>query len=75
MRKIIYLFIISAIFNFNFAGNLFANPCEKDAKQYCSDIQPGGGRIKDCLKDHFDQPGVFVPPSMLMKLIPRVKLI
>ena len=26
--------------------------CLKDAKAQCPDVQPGGGKIKDCLKTH-----------------------
>lgn len=27
--------------------------CREDAKNFCSGIQPGGGRIMDCLWDHY----------------------
>lgn len=27
--------------------------CMKDAQTFCQDVQPGGGRIKDCLEDHY----------------------
>lgn len=26
--------------------------CEGDVKQFCNDVQPGGGRIINCLKQH-----------------------
>ena len=29
------------------------NACQADAKQFCSTVEPGGGRIKECLLDHF----------------------
>ena len=34
------------------ADVVLANPCEEDAKTFCSGVQPGGGRIINCLKDH-----------------------
>jgi hypothetical protein len=27
--------------------------CKGDAETFCKGVQPGGGRIMDCLKDHF----------------------
>ena len=39
---------------FNFTIISFAqNPCKEDVAKYCSDVQSGGGRIADCLKDHY----------------------
>ncbi len=29
--------------------------CRSDAQQFCKGIQPGGGRIKDCLEDHYKE--------------------
>lgn len=29
--------------------------CKQDAQTLCKAIQPGGGRILDCLKDHYKQ--------------------
>jgi len=38
----------------NFTIVSFAeNPCKEDIAKYCSGVQPGGGRIMDCLKDHY----------------------
>jgi hypothetical protein len=33
-----------------FAGN--ARPCDSDVAKFCKDVQPGGGGIIQCLKDH-----------------------
>ena len=27
-------------------------PCAADAKKFCGDVQPGGGRIAKCMKSH-----------------------
>ena len=27
-------------------------PCQQDIQQFCQGVQPGGGRIPDCLKQH-----------------------
>lgn len=29
--------------------------CRDDAQSFCRGIQPGGGRIKDCLEDHYKE--------------------
>ncbi len=29
--------------------------CREDARSFCSNVQPGGGRIKDCLLDHYKE--------------------
>ncbi len=29
--------------------------CRDDAKTFCKGIQPGGGRILDCLEDHYKE--------------------
>jgi len=51
MKKITWLFFLAMMFSFS--SRSFANPCEPDVKQYCSDVEPGGGRIMNCLQDHY----------------------
>ena len=29
--------------------------CREDAQNFCKGVQPGGGRILDCLKDHYKE--------------------
>jgi len=38
--------------------------CKPDIDQFCSDVQPGGGRILACLQHH--QPDVSVPCQQAM---------
>jgi len=33
-------------------GSAARSACRDDAKKFCSDVQPGGGRIINCLEDH-----------------------
>lgn len=51
-----FTLILSLIFLLN-ASNASAEAggCTTDVQKFCGDIQPGGGRIMKCLKDHRDQ--------------------
>lgn len=33
----------------------FLNSCDEDVRNYCSAVQPGGGRIIQCLKEHSNE--------------------
>ena len=33
-------------------GKKGEGPCAADAKKFCGDVQPGGGRIAGCMKSH-----------------------
>ena len=55
IRKI----LVTALLAFSFAGGVHAQDrkglreaCIGDAKKFCSGIQPGGGRIVQCLRSH-----------------------
>jgi Cysteine rich repeat len=55
IRKI----LATALLAFSFAGGAHAQDrkglreaCMGDAKKFCSGIQPGGGRIVQCLRSH-----------------------
>ncbi len=32
-----------------------AHPCADDAKKFCKDVAPGGGRLARCLKEHVNE--------------------
>ena len=63
MKKILLLVVITllslspAVFAAEAQGPLetFAKGCEKELKTYCSDVQPGEGRLLACLYAHNDQ--------------------
>ena len=53
MRVVLVLFVVCL----GTAGALaqsrsFRGACGNDVKALCGSIQPGGGRIKECLKEH-----------------------
>lgn len=33
-------------------GPMFAQACKGDVQKFCTDVQPGGGRVINCLKEH-----------------------
>ncbi len=35
-----------------------AGPCNDIIKKYCSEVTPGGGRIKQCLDKHLDEASI-----------------
>ncbi len=35
------------------APSALAKACAKDVKSVCADVKPGGGKLKDCVKEHF----------------------
>ena len=37
------------------AGNGIDEPCRADAKKLCQGVEPGGGRILACLKEHREE--------------------
>ena len=42
----------------------FASACAADIKTHCTGVQPGGGRIYQCLKQHEDQLGAACQDQM-----------
>lgn len=36
-------------------GNMMRSACKADVQQFCSDVQRGGGRIINCLFDHYKE--------------------
>ncbi len=55
--KIRWFFMIAAMFCLVSWGGPYvfgrdARPCDQDVAKFCKNIQPGGGGIIQCLKDH-----------------------
>ena len=46
------LFVIAILLACPMASAEVTGACLKDVKAQCAGVQPGGGRIKDCLKTH-----------------------
>ena len=46
------LFVIAMLLACPMASAEVTGACLKDVKAQCAGVQPGGGRIKDCLKMH-----------------------
>ena len=48
--------IVAAIFFLPFAQVAFAQdadrPCQADVERFCADVEPGGGRVAACLRQH-----------------------
>ena len=36
-------------------GKSLRSVCRADYQRFCRDVQPGGGRIKACMKEHLPQ--------------------
>lgn len=51
--KIGVLIFITLFLICGFCAVSFADPCEADAKKYCSNVSPGSGPAMECLKDHY----------------------
>ena len=50
----VFIAVVAALILWT-AGDIFAQgrgPCAEDAAKYCKDVQPGGGRMARCMKDH-----------------------
>ncbi len=47
-----FLFVIAMLLTCPMASAEVTGACLKDVKAQCAGVQPGGGRIKDCLKMH-----------------------
>lgn len=49
--------VLAAVFIFNYSqaedeGAWHKGACKEDAKKFCPDVKPGGGRIIRCMKEH-----------------------
>jgi Cysteine rich repeat len=54
MKYFVVLLVI-AFFTVPTAAMAKDNPCKEDQAKLCKDVEPGGGRIKDCLEQHMDE--------------------
>jgi len=48
--------VVSLLPNFALAeAGLIRGACQEDMKALCGSVQPGGGRIRDCMREHRTQ--------------------
>jgi len=57
MKKIVTMLMTSAVlsaFMLDATADV-RSACAEDIKTLCADVQPGGGRIKACIREHKDR--------------------
>jgi hypothetical protein len=52
-------------------GGPMHGACMNDIKSLCGSVQPGGGRIRDCMKDHRTQLSVACKASIADRMLER----
>ena len=52
-------------------GGLMQGACMNDIKSLCGSIQPGGGRVRDCMKDHRTQLSVACKAAIADRMLER----
>ncbi len=48
-------------------------PCMSDVKALCGTVQPGGGRIRDCMKEHRAQLSTACKVAIADRMLERVR--
>ncbi len=46
-------------------------PCQSDIKAFCGSVQPGGGRIRDCMREHRAQLSTACKVSIAERMLER----
>ena len=52
-------------------SGLMQGACMNDIKSLCGSIQPGGGRVRDCMKDHRTQLSVACKAAIADRMLER----
>jgi len=52
-------------------GGPMQGACMNDIKSLCGSIQPGGGRIRDCMKDHRMQLSIACKAALADRMLER----
>jgi hypothetical protein len=52
-------------------GGLMQGACMNDIKSLCGSIQPGAGRIRDCMKDHRTQLSITCKAAIADRMLER----
>jgi hypothetical protein len=53
------------------SGPLQGSPCMSDVKTLCGAIQPGGGRIRDCMQEHRAQLSIACKVTIADRMLER----
>ena len=52
-------------------GGLMQGACMNDIKSLCGSIQPGGGRVRDCMRDHRTQLSITCKAAIADRMLER----
>ena len=52
-------------------GGLMQGACMNDIKSLCGSIQPGGGRVRDCMRDHRTQLSIACKAAIADRMLER----
>ena len=52
-------------------GGLMQGACMNDIKSLCGSIQPGGGRVRDCMRDHRTQLSIDCKAAIADRMLER----
>ncbi|MBK9293410.1 MAG: hypothetical protein IPM57_03045 [Oligoflexia bacterium] len=55
MKLVLSLVSLVFLFSSSSFAERGSGPCKADAEKFCKDVKPGGGKMRDCLREHKDE--------------------